>query len=367
MSDEKHPNQSHLVPIGSHELATRSSALVRRGLEALTSQQARVVRFPLENSMSGKLYVLDRNVPMNSGMEAKEAIEARGDITVPAGKKLRLIAVNVQAADLSPLTVLKADDLQELILSGPELNDAGLVHIKGLTGLKVLYLIYTQVSDAGLALLSGMTKLEGLALHNGSPPVLPPYHLLSPGGPSLVSDLRLWGKPGKITDAGLVHLQSLTGLKELDLSGTHVTDAGLLHLSGMIKLDVLGLNWTDVSDAGLVHIQGLTRLKEVYLKRTRVSDAGLLHLSGMTSLQLLNLSDTQVSDAGLVHLMGMRRLERLALESTQVSDAGLAHLQTLTGLKELYLSGTRVSDTGLGTLRQMLLNCHIYPEGQPKR
>jgi len=322
MSDKPDPKSGGLVPSGNRDLAIRSSALAKRGLN-LISQQARIVRFPLDSSLSVKLYVLRRDVPMDVD-EAEEAIEARGDITVPAGKKLRLKGINVAATEISRLTVLNPDDLQELILSGPELNDAGLVHIKGLTGLKELYLIYTQVSDDGLALLSGMTKLEGFALYNGPPPVLPPYHLRPPGGPSLFSDLRLWGNPGKITDVGLVHLESLTELKELDLGGIHVTDAGLLHLSGLINLEVLGLEWTDVSDAGLIHIEELTKLKNVHLARTRVSDAGLLHLSGMTSLQLLNLSGTQVTDAGLAHLVGMTKLEGLDLNHTAVSDVGLA-------------------------------------------
>ena len=40
----------------------------------------------------------------------------------------------------------------------------------------------------------------------------------------------------RITDAGLVHLERLTGLEKLSLSGTQVTDKGLVSLKGLAGL-----------------------------------------------------------------------------------------------------------------------------------
>ena len=37
-----------------------------------------------------------------------------------------------------------------VILSGPKVTDAGLVHLKGMTNLRVLDLAYTKVTDAGV-------------------------------------------------------------------------------------------------------------------------------------------------------------------------------------------------------------------------
>jgi hypothetical protein len=196
MSDKPDPKSGGLVPSGNRELATRSSALAKRGLN-LISQQTRIVRFPLDSSPRLKLYVLNPDVPMDDE-QTEEAIEARGDITVPAGKKLRLYGINVEATEIASLIVLKPDDLQELILYGAPISDAGLMHIRGLTGLKVLYLLYTRVSDAGLAYLGRMTQLEAVDLNHTA-----------------------------MSDAGLVHLRKLTGLKKLYVSGTHVTAGGL--------------------------------------------------------------------------------------------------------------------------------------------
>lgn len=50
MSDKTDPKQSGLVPVGSKALTTTSSGLVKRGLEALASEQLRIGRFPPDRS-----------------------------------------------------------------------------------------------------------------------------------------------------------------------------------------------------------------------------------------------------------------------------------------------------------------------------
>jgi len=70
------------------------------------------------------------------------------------------------STDLSPLAALQSDDLQYLQLSGTRVNNAGLAHIRGLTGLRVLWLYDTQVSDAGLIHLRGLAGLRVLNLRS---------------------------------------------------------------------------------------------------------------------------------------------------------------------------------------------------------
>ena len=52
----------------------------------------------------------------------------------------------------------------EVYLPDPEVTDANLAHLTGLTALKKLGLGGTQVTDAGLAHLAGLTALEELDL-----------------------------------------------------------------------------------------------------------------------------------------------------------------------------------------------------------
>ncbi len=120
-----------------------------------------------------------------------------------------------------------------------DLTDAGLAHLKGLTGLRTLTLSRSQkITDTGLSALAGLTKLQALFLFN------------------LV----------KVTDAGLVHLKGLTGLKNLDLSQTAVTDKGLDHLQGLTGLQSLWLNMTKVT------AEGVAKLKKVLPKANIVRE-----------------------------------------------------------------------------------------------
>ena len=98
---------------------------------------------------------------------------------------------------------------------GPESGrDAAIVAIEKLGGevgydeespdrpIATVRLTGTEVTDAHLVHLKGLTSLENL-------------------------DLRYWGN---LTDAGLEHLKGLTGLRVLNLSGTKVTDEGVKKL-----------------------------------------------------------------------------------------------------------------------------------------
>jgi Leucine Rich repeat len=139
--------------------------------------------------------------------------------------------------------------------------------------------------------------------------------------------LRVNAVATEINDAGMIHLQRLTDLISLDLTGTPVTDAGLLHLSGLTKLYALGLDETQVTSVGLVHLQAMTKLQGLGLKKTRVADAGLIYLRRLKELDTLDLSGTPLTDAGLVHLQGLTQLRFLSLNGSQVTDAGVQGLK----------------------------------------
>ena len=118
-------------------------------------------------------------------------------------------------------------------LSGPEVTDAGLAHLAGLTALETLFLGVTQVTDAGLAHLAGLTALK-----------------------DLVISANQWDPIGtQVTDAGLAHLTGLTALEALWLESTEITDVGLAHLAKLTELESLTLTGTQVTDAGVAELQ----------------------------------------------------------------------------------------------------------------
>ena len=122
----------------------------------------------------------------------------------------------------------------------------------------------------------------------------------------------------------------------------------------------VGFVYTQVPDKGMEHLEELTQLQKMYLTGTQVTDAGLEHLKGLAQLQVLTLSGTQVTDAGLKRLKGLSQLQALYLNNTRVTDKGLEQLKGLSQLQAFYLDGTRVTDAGLEKLQEALRNCKIH-------
>jgi len=222
--------------------------------------------------------------------------------------------------------------LESLELSGTQITDVGLEHLKGLTNLKRLFLYRTQVTDAGLDRLKGLTSLEVLYL---------------------IDTL--------ISDSGLEHLKGMTNLKQLMLGDTQVTDTGLEHLKGLTSLVFLDLDNTEVTDAGIEHLKNTTALHRLRLGKTQVTDAGLEHLKELPGLSWLELSSTEVTDGGLSHLSALTSLGILDLAGTQVTDFGLEHFKGLKSLTRLYLSNTTTTAEGREKLRKALPSCQVEP------
>ena len=72
--------------------------------------------------------------------------------------------------------------------------------------------------------------------------------------------------------------EKMSSLQGLDLSDTKVTDDGLVHLETLYALQWIDLKYTLVTDAGLEHLAKLTSLQDLYLTGTKVTDEGVKRL-----------------------------------------------------------------------------------------
>ena len=126
---------------------------------------ARALQFPSDRSM-GELFIRD-GVHRADDYAFWESIgRAQGNLSVVAGKELRL-NVNPQAStDLSPFRAVPAHGIQYLQLSASRVNNDSLAHLSHLTGLRVLWLYDTRISDAGLVHLQGLSGLRVLNLRS---------------------------------------------------------------------------------------------------------------------------------------------------------------------------------------------------------
>ena len=333
----------------------------------IESGKGRVVHFPKDRSL-GKLSTQNSGAVRQIatffywGAEPKweYLCEAKGEVHVPAGKRLSLLANKTAGRDLSPLSKLRPDDLYGLTLQALS-TDAGkpsdrcMPHIANLTGLKSLNLGMTNVSDRGLKYISNLPSLEYLHLPDRATDRGLAYVAELPS----LKGLYLGAIGGsQVTDAGLRHLTKLTSLEELYLRGEHMGDAGLAYLRDLPRLEYLALYGSHFTDDGCAHLKDIASLRilSFYEDRCRITDAGLVHISNLANLENLSLSVTgPVTDEGIAHLVKMRSLRKLDIGSSQVTDRGLAHLKQIKTLERLDLPqrDQRITDIGLAHLAEL--------------
>ena len=202
---------------------------------------------------------------------------------------------------------------------------------------------------------------------------------------------------GIYRDREVVHLQHLTSLKMVTLSGLEVTDNCFAHLAKVPQLESVTFMRCSVTDAGLAQLPKLTKLTRIGLLGESVSAAGLKHLGEVPNLSsiaiftpvgcdelrvLSNLSvrslylsevemSAEVSEIlsslrglGSLHVSikgvtndDLRWVKRTKLpsldlsisDSPDVTDNGLLHLRA-SGLRTLQLRRTGITDQGLATV-----------------
>ncbi len=175
--------------------------------------------------------------------EWKEYAEARGKITIPCKMNLWLSVSYKAMFDLTPLSHLNADDLQELsITSSHEFDDIQLRNIESLTGLTGLALWETKTGDNTFSRLSHFSNLRWLDIGDT-----------------------------KITNDGLAFIKNMTCLEELSLLNNEIEDRGLRHLEGLKMLKRLDLMGTKVGDLSFEILQNMKGLEHLRIVDTNIS------------------------------------------------------------------------------------------------
>ncbi|MCA9175115.1 MAG: M48 family metalloprotease [Planctomycetales bacterium] len=177
---------------------------------------------------------------------------------------------------------------------------------------------------------------------------------------------------GELTTDGLQALSELTALEALKLpTRSALTVTGARHLAKLTGLKSLRLYFVDADDASFSALAPLTKLEELDLSHTRVTDEGLRTLRSMPHLKRLSLTRygryqfpvAQLSDACIETLQLLQELEQLSI-SGHITDSGLRQLATLPRLKRLSILYTDISGAGLAALakakvEELTLEAHL--------
>lgn len=230
--------------------------------EASSDAPVREIAFP-EDKVVGRLKA--RPAGSDNPQEWQELGDARGTVKAPPTHDIMLDLTGYNITDISFLTSLNPDDIQELVLEGCNIGDDSLSSVDVL-------------------------RLKGLNL-NGNP----------------------------ITDQGLDFIATFDSLEKLSLGKTQTTDAGLGTIGPLINLKKLWLQETAITNAGLAQLQSLQSLEFLVLYDTAITDAGLDALKVIPTLKRLGLRGTKVTDAGLEKLIEFPALEEVDVANTSIT------------------------------------------------
>jgi len=165
---------------------------------------------------------------------------------------------------------------------------------------------------------------------------------------------------GRVSGAGLVHLEPLRQLQKLYLSRVGLTDADLASLRGLTNLIVLSMPDNRLTGQGLAYVKGLRNLEVLNLSRNPITDDALVHLSTLANLNTLSLEGTQVTGAGLAYLRPLAKLRVLNLNRCNIGDQDLAYLRGHSNLRMLYLHGCNVTGAKVERFRRGMPGLAAY-------
>src|SRR5213593_62443 len=160
-----------------------------------------------------------------------------------------------------------------------------------------------------------------------------------------VSLARTWATDADIEKISGV--ESLKGLKRLDLSLTYLSDRGAERLRALDQLEELNLFAAEfITDAAMAFLRGNHQLKTLNLRGTDVTDTSLAYVAELSHLKSLDVSFTQITDVGLEHLASLAQLEELNLGGNKISGASLHVLKLLPKLRKLSFYGIQRRNAG---------------------
>lgn len=199
-----------------------------------------------------------------------------------------------------------ADQLVNLQLHCPGLNDSQLAELNRCRSLKSLQISSDKITDQSLTVLvEGTSSLSSMEL-SGS------------------------GISGRF-------LSKVGGeLFSLRLDDCAITDAALNSLQQMPDLEVFSIRHAgQVTDEGIREVCSLKKLTGLDVTGTRISKVGLLSLSTLDSLDTLVLENCkEIDDDCIETLIAVPSIIRLSIQNTGFSKAGVTRLrEKLPGCK----------------------------------
>ena len=289
----------------------------------------RTLRFPADASL-GTVNIRDWSYATDTqgsqGQFWERLGEARGAVTIPAGKEAQLRVTAAQSASISALGRLGANALQSLWMNECRLSDADLAHIRHLTGLFELSIDNNPIGPGGYAHLARLTSLRRVSIIGTT---------LGEAGRQFIGQQpfldHIDADRADLGDAWLIGLPPLEKLTFLSLDDTvGITDKGIEHIARHRNLEQLFLSYTGLTDAGMKHVQSLKSLRRAWFEGTKITDASMAGFRLMPNIQEIGIAFTEVSTDGLMELADIRNLTKVGVKGcNNITAEGIRRFKAL--------------------------------------
>jgi hypothetical protein len=292
--------------------------------------------------LSGNQNESDDAARLAVGLEQLDFVEA-GNLTsrgiAELGRLSRLKRLSISPISRDTLhAVARLKTVEQLDLSGRDIDPTALRYLAGLKNLRTLTLQSSRFGDEDLAGLSDLPRLDRLKFIG---PLTTPRALIA------------LGKLPRLT-----HLEVEGGIVE----GKWNEDSGT-SLGGLCRLKTLKMSFFGQNTGSVAWIRHLKLLEELHLVGAQsLTDVEMRAIGGFSNLRILNLATCGFTADGLAHLDNLPRLESFWLNQFDIDDRSIPVLQKMTSLRVLTLYGTQVTRAGRIALRQSLPYVNLEPD-----
>ena len=155
---------------------------------------------------------------------------------------------------------------------------------------------------------------------------------------------------GMVSSSGLVGIERLPNLKELDLTGTKIQDDVYSVVAKSQSIERLTLSRTEIKGNGIIALQSLRSLRYLTLTGCKIHEGMWQEIGSLGQIEGLGLDQTDVTNAAMEFICQSSSLQRLSIHHTGVTDEGLVYLQHAEKLEVLDLGGLHITGEGLAFL-----------------
>lgn len=291
-------------------------APVPAAIATMSAPGERTLRFPSDVSL-GTVSIRDWGYATNTQRDETQSWqplgEARGKVSVPAGKEVQLTVRPAQSGNLSALRRLGATALQNLFMNQCPIHDEDLAGISHLTGLFYLSMDDTPIGPAGYAQLRRLTSLREVSIVGTT--------LGEEGRQFIAQQPFLESIDADRADLGddwLIGLPPMEKLKFLSLDESKgITDNGIQHISKHRNIEQVFLSYTGLTDEGMKSIHSLNSLQRAWFEGTKITDASMAGFRLMPNIREIGIAFTEVTTEGLMALSDIRTLKKVGIKGCE--------------------------------------------------